>query len=478
MLWDDRPEYPMVFWVELDVSGKLETDALKKAVDLVLLRHPLLTAGVEDVQHFPHWTQPQSESDAPTHPGPCVIRRPNDDDHYFPVGPQWNLSFRLTVVPLVEEASDFRFRFQFHHAAADGIASCTVIGDILATYDCLLRGQAPDAVLAPLLPERLAERGALTPLRKRPAPAAVAVPSLATAAPPPPPPSRTWSMWWYEFVEGLKFATTRPKLMARPRTAPRPNKVANTHTGAHECPFLSVVLSREETEQIRRLAEDVGGLNDVLLAWLFVALEQWRQQCGSLWPWGTYRVTVPANLRPAGERALPAANCISYAFLDRSTGQSTDGEKLLPGIAHATKAIVRYDLTRQFLAFLENSCRFPRWFRFNVRRKTRMSTTVLSYVGDPSRRVTARVRREVGQMLAGEMVVDRFIGAPPVRPNTRLAMAVTTYRDQLGIGATFDRRELGRDAAQEFLNLYVKLLLEAAQKLPAQAPESAASATR
>jgi hypothetical protein len=272
-------------------------------------------------------------------------------------------------------------------------------------------------------------------------------------------------MWWNELKESWKFSTTYPVTLPSPKTFERPRAVADAHAGAHECSLVSVVLSTAESEQIRRLAQNGAGLNDVLIAWMFQAMQVWNDTHGSYWSRGTYRITVPANLRPAGEKALPSANCISYAFLDRHHRVCHEPARILPEIAFATKAIVRYELTRQFLAFLASSCRFPRWFRWNVRRAKKMSSTVVSYVGDPTRRFTSKLRREDGRVIAGELTLNRFVGAPPVRPGTRLAFAFTTYQDQLGIGLTYDRKFMGRAGAEEFLRLYTGLMLQAAENV-------------
>ncbi len=455
MFWDDRPEYPMVFWGELELSGRLDEEALRQAVKAVLPRHPLLRAGVEHQAGYPYWTACTVDEYPWEH---IVFSQPDEPAPCYPVGPQWQGSFRLTVTPLTKGESNYRFLFQMHHATADGIAACMLVGEVLAAYDSILRGEAPDAKLATISAERLKERLNLPPIKQR-----IAPPVTETAIATVPPPKKTWRDWWYEVGQSWKFSTTYPAILSSPKTLRPPRSVADAHAGPHECTLVSVMLSREESDQIRHLATDGSGINDVLMAWLFHALQVWNDEHGSFWSRGTYRVTMPANLRPAGERSLPSANCISYAFLDRHHRECQEPAKLLPGITHATRAILRYDLTRQFLAFLASSCRFPRWFRWNIRRAKRMSSTVLSYVGDPTRRFTSKVTRDGGQVKAGELTVDRFVGAPPVRPGMRVAMAVTTYRERIGIGLSYDRKYFGREGAEEFLKLYTRLMLEASK---------------
>src|SRR6478735_7728636 len=109
MYWDDRPEYPMVFYGELELSGRLDREALRKAVQFVLPRHPLLRAGVETREGFPHWVECTVEEYPWDH---IVFAEPDAPVDYYPVGPQWQGSFRLTVTPLTGGESDYRFLFQ------------------------------------------------------------------------------------------------------------------------------------------------------------------------------------------------------------------------------------------------------------------------------------------------------------------------------------------------------------------------------
>jgi hypothetical protein len=58
-------------------------------------------------------------------------------------------------------------------------------------------------------------------------------------------------------------------------------------------------------------------------------------------------------------------------------------------------------------------------------------------------------------------------------------MAITTYRDRIGIGLSYDRKFFGREGAEEFLQLYTRLMLEASNTLTRSASEAeAGSPTR
>ncbi|MEZ6088814.1 MAG: hypothetical protein R3C05_12470 [Pirellulaceae bacterium] len=47
MVWDDRPEYPMTFVVQMEFDGQIDRRAMEEALTLALQRHPLLQAIVQ-----------------------------------------------------------------------------------------------------------------------------------------------------------------------------------------------------------------------------------------------------------------------------------------------------------------------------------------------------------------------------------------------------------------------------------------------
>ena len=56
MLWDDRPDYPMVFAFQLKLSGELHREVFESSLDEALSRHPLLCTLVKSSAHSgPVW---------------------------------------------------------------------------------------------------------------------------------------------------------------------------------------------------------------------------------------------------------------------------------------------------------------------------------------------------------------------------------------------------------------------------------------
>lgn len=130
-------------------------------------------------------------------------------------------------------------------------------------------------------------------------------------------------------------------------------------------------------------------------------------------------------------------------------------------------AIRRHDLSRQFVETLRGLCRRPRLLRWSLSLPRCLSTAVLSNIGDPARRFSARVRRENRHVWAGEMKLERFYGAPPVRPKTSLAIGVTNYAGVLALAAAFDSLVLAAVDVERILENMVEECLKSAE-LPAR----------
>ena len=61
MLRDDRPAYPMSFFIRLHFSGRVNLSALRTALPIVLARHPLLRAVVQKVGRQFQWATSPTE---------------------------------------------------------------------------------------------------------------------------------------------------------------------------------------------------------------------------------------------------------------------------------------------------------------------------------------------------------------------------------------------------------------------------------
>lgn len=127
MLADDTPDYPMTFFIEIGVTGKLDRSAFEAACKTANERHPLLSSIVVRSWGRLHWVPARSftiinwcetATGMPSHSERWINLRTNPGVRiWVQCGP-----------------NSCRIVFQFHHASTDGIGAIQFIGDIIAFY--------------------------------------------------------------------------------------------------------------------------------------------------------------------------------------------------------------------------------------------------------------------------------------------------------------------------------------------------------
>jgi hypothetical protein len=194
-------------------------------------------------------------------------------------------------------------------------------------------------------------------------------------------------------------------------------------------PYAWLEFDARETDGLRAAAGAFGGsLNDLVIAAVMRAAVAWNTAV-SRRP-GDVRITVPVSLRSPGRRE-PARNTMAYAFLDRTAAACAAPGSLITSIAAATAWILEHDAARSFLDTLAVLARWPGLLWLATRLPICFSTAVVSYVGDPSRRMRTGLPKHSGHEVAGDVVIERCIGVPPLRPGTRASLGVMTYAGRL-----------------------------------------------
>jgi hypothetical protein len=82
----------------------------------------------------------------------------------------------------------------------------------------------------------------------------------------------------------------------------------------------------------------------------------------------------------------------------------------------------------------------------------------MSNVGDPSRRFLGKFRRERGRIAAGNVVLEKITGYPPMRPKSRACVSIVQYRRELSIGVRGDPHRFATEDSQRLLEVYVARL--------------------
>ena len=418
MVVDDRPGYPMTFAASLELRGAVSRRALELAVASLQTRHPLLGARLcgttwqDSNQSFPkvQW------SDRPLALS-AFDQRQVDLTRDSP--------FRVEAYSACNRT---HLLFSFHHAVCDGKGAAQIVGDVLAAYGNLTATTADRPRLLPTNVELLRQRGEL----QIPAPVAI-------------------SRW--KAMSG--FCTEVWKLISR-----RPAPLQTTTTEVNEQDEnRGMLIANLEKSVFRRFCHQAGtqGVtsNDLLIRDLFCTMKQWselvRRSSSRRW----LRMTVPVNLRSRRDLKMPAANILGYALLTRREGDCDDSGTFLKSLASDMRAVSKWGLGAMFLQAVRIIDRIPGGLYLATRLSRSFSTIVLSNMGDPTRRFRAIFPRDDQQrVIAGDLVLERIVMAPPVRPGTRLAIAVTNYGDITCFAAQYDHRHMATNEASRFLDLY------------------------
>lgn len=482
---DDRIDYPMTFVMQLELTGSLQPDAWSRALLRTLPRHPLLTARMTRGLRGRQWVFPASSS-------------PLEVPHEWNVLPDWD---QLARIDLRREAgvrfwtrhgeSEVTVIGEFHHACCDGVGALQFFGDWLAAYEGELHGDGKEIAWTQLRPEMLRDRGRprwrasmqddsdnqgqnsrrkslwnLQEIRdfarevwlwgtRKPCPLAAASGRISEEEsgrdseydPASEPRNETGS----EHRSDSEWKSERKSQQTSEQvTAPAPKRSLSSRSAFSE--IVHETLSREETVQLRQTArQHQATVNDQLLSTLFETLNAWnrRNRSGDS-PWLV--ITMPTNLRQAADNYLPATNVIGYGFITRPSEAMKDPQALLSGIAAETKAIRSQGLANYFLTGLRWARRIPGGLSFATRRSVCHATAVFSNLGDPQRRMNPRLPRQQGRIVIGDLVLQRVLAVPPLRPQTRAVFLASQSGNELTLCLSYDRHTLDSAAGRWLLS--------------------------
>jgi NRPS condensation-like uncharacterized protein len=427
MLIDDRPTHPMSFFLKLTFSGPCDPAALSAALPLVLQRHPLLSATIEELKRNQlKWSHDRQETINVTWVSCDGPMRATHIDLFSEPG------LRISARRLNQETE---FVLQFHHSCCDAIGALRFLEDLLVAYAAAVAGDAGSNSFRSIDNRQLLDRsrfgmtrGKLLRTLHKQAVGLLGVRQFLMRQPVP--------------IQPVDFETVN---------APLSRGFPAMH--AHR-------FSKSETAGLVAAAREAGTtVNDLLVRDLFLALGNFRtqRQLGDICEW--LRLLIPINLRSHDNELLSAANAVSMIFLDRQPHAFDDGPALLDGINQEMDLIKQKRLGLIFPLAL----RFRRSFPGAIARLRRMSkkqvchaTAVLSNLGRPLLEVP--LPRRDGKLVAAEMTLERFDFLPPIRPYTLAAFGTFTYADRMQIALHFDAHGLADADAKELLKKYIDRL--------------------
>jgi NRPS condensation-like uncharacterized protein len=424
MLIDDRPAYPMTFWIRLNFAGRLHQEHFLDALRQALARHPLLFALVRNPAREQFEWVPAAQE-------PRLIWLARDEAGRHPVARGIDLyrepGLRTWVVEVEDETAVW---LQFHHACCDGFGSLRFVEDLLVAYDHLARAAAGAANFRPLDSRRLRGRANfLGQFLRR-------LPQQATG------------------LFGVRdFLGNRPMpLLPEAGNETRICTATATAPAMGWPSYLSAHFSHSETTALK--AESRArrvSVNDLLARDLFLALDSFRGEHAEADRRQCLRISVPVNLRRAADQESSAANLVSMVFLDRRKRDFADPAALLEDIHQQMNRVKRRRLGLTFVLVLA-LFRQLGMLRKMVQDKQCAATTVLTNM--PAPLADAPLPRREGQIVAGNVELQRIEALPPLRPFTTCTFSAHSYAGQLTLTGCFDERLLGPTDGGILLNLF------------------------
>ena len=427
---DDRPDYPMAFIVQMTFSGNVNRAGFESALPAALARHPLLKSHRQLAkQGLPCWVPAPATM-------PVVDWGNESDPVEMPQGESINLEIEVGLRIWIREGSGATLiTMQFHHSCCDGIGGYRFIGDLLALYGQISGLDASRYELAPLDLDLLRNRKMrMTEFAFR---------------------GKTWQLHWRCWKEIAKLFRKKISPLAPPAIAP---------VESERAAYPQIVVTSFDRETYTRLTNAANekqiGINDWLIASLFKTLHDWNVQSKSPANTTWIRIMMPTDMRDAEDYAMPAANIVSYTFLSRRMHESRCSKSLVDGIRRETDLIKNERRGLLFGDTLGGAMQYRWILPFMASSKRCLATAVLSNAGDPSKRFNAKLPRDKGRIVAGNLVLENIIGVPPLRINTHASISIITYMRKLEICMRCCPRMFGTDDAKRLIDMYAQSIRE------------------
>ena len=216
--------------------------------------------------------------------------------------------------------------------------------------------------------------------------------------------------------------------------------------------FLLHTLTEAETANLSRIARKLSvRLNDLLVRDYFLMLANWNR--GTPESRRPIRILIPTNLRRKKDYRMPAANVFSFAFLSRRAETVSAAQALLQSIHAEMDAIKRNKRGLYYEAGMRLFCIWPWLLRLSLKRKWPFATAIFTNLGAGFEHVPLPWRD--GRRTAGELVLEAGYGAGPIRPDTRVSIAVHTYADRMSIAVRCDGLSLRLHEQHALLQAYL-----------------------
>ena len=162
---------------------------------------------------------------------------------------------------------------------------------------------------------------------------------------------------------------------------------------------------------------------------------------------------------------MPAANLTSYTFLTRDINKWVSSDDLLSSIQAETQSIKSRRSGTKFMSLVAWASRRQRLLPYLAARNICLATVVLSNAADPSRRFTAKFKRNAGRIVCGNLVLESISGVPPLRAKTRATFSISQYDRRVTVSLRCDPHCFTTDNTATLLELYMRRLRQSVGSL-------------
>ena len=376
----------MEFVVRLCCTGSVDVEKFNQAIISALKQQPLLQANASiGATHSTSYWRPASNLkpviewiDGEPTAGRGAI------DGFRPIELEDEIGFRFygwrfTLVGETETQAQTEMRFVFQHACCDGKGSFDFVEDVLLEYQFLVQGKRDDAV-------RIfdCERIVCRDQHERH--------SFNLA-------DRIWRTFVVRPRRAANMLRTRPLSLELELKPKRESGEADLTDTARQC---SVTLDAETTKKIGDYARSVGATTNLVLAHeLFHVLGDCLNRRGSAHNGASVggagssdliRMLIPFSLRSETHQRMPAANCVSMAYLETKLNSlnrddAAEGCDLLPDLVNQLAFIRRWSLQYSWIESIKSLARISPLLRLFKRNQSnrfggqQIATTVFTNLG-------------------------------------------------------------------------------------------------
>ena len=421
---------PMEFSLSLYCTGEIDSALFSQAVLIALKDQPMLqaNASVGSTHRESYW-RPAADV------GP-VIQWLKDGESigsgypsdFQPIDLEHEIGFRLYGWRhTIDGQPQIELKFVFHHASCDGKGGLGLIGQSLLNYVCLLEGKPTN------------DSGFDNQLLLRRSGSAVGNGNIA---------KRIWRTLVVRPKRAAQMLLSRPRLLTKV-----PEQTQELFAKPPQ--LCTTSLDLETTKRLGDFAKSHGTTTNIVLAReLFHTLNEDLKSANVIDDANdkrNFRVLIPFSLRDESHLRMPAANCVSMAYLEARQElleqDSNENPVLLQDLTRQLAFVRRWNLQYSWIESIEEFAKFwPLIKLFRRRKKCEtdvqsserpIATTVMTNLGRVFHGHSIERDGPGDRVKCGPLKVDTVHVALPLKTTITISFGVNFYRNRLTLDLAY-----------------------------------------